>query len=67
MDCCGALMRRDLYGVTTRKGLGWEIDHIKPVAHGGADDLGNLQPLQWENNRGKSDNFPNWTCSVKAA
>jgi hypothetical protein len=67
LDRCGALMRRDLYGDTTPKGFGWEIDHIMPVAHGGKDDLGNLQPLQWENNRGKGDNYPNWTCSVKAA
>lgn len=67
MDCCGAFIRRDLYGDTTPKGLGWEIDHIVPVASGGPDDLGNLQPLQWENNRGKSDNYPNWSCSVKAA
>lgn len=34
---------------------GWEIDHIKPVAHGGTDDLFNLQPLQWENNVEKGD------------
>jgi 5-methylcytosine-specific restriction endonuclease McrA len=32
---------------------GWEIDHIKPVSRGGTDDIDNLQPLHWENNRKK--------------
>jgi hypothetical protein len=26
--------------------------------------LANLQALQWENNRGKGDDWPNWTCAV---
>jgi len=55
-DKCGASMQRSKYGKTEQ--FGWEIDHIKPVAAGGTDDLDNLQPLQWENNRSKGDDYP---------
>ena len=30
------------------------------------DDLSNLQPLQWENNRYKGDDFPHWYCKIRA-
>jgi len=45
----------------TSSDVGWEIDHIKPTAKGGATVIDNLQPLQWENNRKKSDTYP-WYC-----
>jgi hypothetical protein len=61
-DKCGASMQRPRYGKTEQ--WGWEIDHIKPVSHGGTDDLTNLQPLQWENNRHKGDDYPSWSCKV---
>ena len=66
-DHCGAIIDRSAYGDTTENGTGWEIDHIKPVAKDGSDDLSNLQPLQWQNNRAKSDNYPAYGyCVVKA-
>ena len=53
-DVCGAKIQRTDYKNESSH-YGWEIDHIKPVSEGGGDQLENLQPLQWRNNRSKGD------------
>ncbi len=50
VDAYGALIWRGGYGNTISR-FGWEIGHINPPSRGGSDELENLQPLQWENNR----------------
>jgi hypothetical protein len=62
-DACGAWIKRSDYG-DCDSDFGWEIDHIKPKEHGGSDDLDNLRPLQWENNRAKGDG--RLKCVVRA-
>lgn len=43
------------YGKNTQ--MGWEIDHSKPKSKGGTDHLNNLQVLQTNANRKKSDKY----------
>ena len=57
--------RKDPYGNTMYKpsygkqsNMGWEVDHKNPVAKGGTDSPRNLQAVQWEENRVKSDKYP---------
>lgn len=59
-DECDAWISKSKYGDTDSP-YGWEIDHISP---GGPDVLSNLRPLQWENNRDKSDG--RLKCNIKA-
>jgi HNH endonuclease len=55
-DAAGAWIRRSDYGLASD--YGWEIDHVIPVSRGGLDTPNNLRPLQWRNNRQKSDTYP---------
>ena len=64
LDACGAVITWARYGDTTPGGNGWEIDHIYPFALGGLDDIGNLQALQWQNNRKKGDRTDMNYCEV---
>lgn len=64
IDPCGALMKFSMHGVREAGNFGWEVDHIVAVANGGSDDLGNLQPLQWQNNASKGDGPNSKYCSI---
>lgn len=61
-DACGAWIARDKYG--TDHQFGWEVDHIYPLSKGGDDDLLNLRPLHYENNRSKADNYPLYKAAI---
>ncbi len=65
IDAFGSLIWKEGYGNTASK-LGWEIDHKLPVVLGGSDDLENLRPLQWENNRRKGDSYPKLKSLIAA-
>lgn len=50
------LIHRDSYGKEGKSG--WEIDHFKPQSKGGSNDIRNLRPLHWKDNRKKGDKYP---------
>lgn len=53
-DRFGTPMRYSDYGNTDSE-YGWEIDHTFPSSKGGSDNIPNNEPLNWKNNRIKSD------------
>lgn len=55
-DSCGNTIYKPSYG--KQSNMGWEVDHKHPVSKGGTDSSKNLQALQWEANREKSDKYP---------
>jgi 5-methylcytosine-specific restriction endonuclease McrA len=63
-DIAGAWIQKDKYGI--EDDYGWEIDHKFPESLGGTDHTDNLQPLQWENNRKKSDTFPKFETVISS-
>ncbi len=63
-DFAGAWIRKDLYGTDAK--YGWEVDHLKPVSKGGNDNINNLNPLHWKNNRTKADNYPSFQTAISS-
>lgn len=64
-DIAGAWIKKSEYG-NRKSPWGWEIDHIKPESAYGSDNLDNLQPLQWENNASKGNDYPKWWTAVSS-
>lgn len=76
IDCFGTWMYRNDYGdiETVRKrpggdgknhSYGWEIDHIRPKSNfkneSDANLYNNYEPMWWNHNREKADNYPQFT------
>ena len=53
LDCNGNTICWSEYGKLTK--YGWEIDHSIPNSRFGSDDISNLSPMRWKENREKSD------------
>ena len=72
-DASGAIIKRSSYGRDDEL-YGWEVDHIVPqslledndVPDDLIDDDKNLRPLNWNNNKSKGDNYPNYWIVVEA-
>jgi len=55
-DAAGNVIYKPSYGKDSD--MGWEVDHKRPASKGGKDNLGNLQPLQTEENKDKGNEYP---------
>lgn len=80
VDCFGVWMYRDDYGdVDTKRArpngdgkkysYGWEIDHIRPKSdfdnESNANFKNNYEPMHWQNNRDKGDQYPQFFIDNK--
>lgn len=72
-DSCGAWIIYDKFN-DHNSIFGWEIDHIYPIKklkernipEGIIDNLENLRPLNWLNNRSKGADYPSYHGSVRS-
>ena len=55
-DTYGNVIYKPSYG--KQSDMGWEGEHKHPVSKGGSDSPKNLQAVQWEENREKSNKYP---------
>ena len=55
-DDFGNVIFKNSYGLKST--MGCEVDHSHPKSKGGTDSPKNLQAVQWEENRKKSDKYP---------
>lgn len=63
-DFAGAWIQRDQLGIAST--FGWEVCHLVPTSKGGADNVSNLYPIQWENHRMKANRYPVFKTAVTA-
>lgn len=64
-DYAGAWIQKDQHG--KHSVYGWEVDHRNPLSNGGTYNPKNLEPLHWQNNKTKGDDYPHWKTSVTAS
>lgn len=67
------LLRKDYAGAWIKRGdynkfstYGWQIDHLMPQSQGGTNEIDNLVPLHWRNNKSKGDEYPRWHTEVSS-